>query len=379
MHLWSACRRWASRTAVPSFMRRRAAAPRERGMALVGAVVVLVLLAAATATTLELAGSELWAAGRVRSSTQARYTAEAGAYHAVALLAPGTTFAALLAGRGGLADPGEPGPLPFPGGGWVDFPGPPFGYSVTPRPLPSGGVAAGAPDRVLLVADATAVRAARHTITATVGRAHEPYAPAALALAGGSVELDGDAVSGAGAASAAVVIDGSSPADGAQVAVAALSEPGAASAVGAIAHGGGVLLGPGPSGALRAIDLEAYAADSGLPSMSPSDLTGPQGSAQLPVARRLVTGVAPGLSGDGLIVATGDLELRGAVDFHGVVFVSGLLRIDADSCSLAGMVWARSLRLSRPCAIRYDAGAVAVADRPLRLPRRAVLLALTDG
>jgi len=75
-------------------------ASRERGIALLGSILILALLAAVTAATLWLTRSELWVAGSARAFLQARYTAEVGVWHALSLIAPGTDFAALLAGSG---------------------------------------------------------------------------------------------------------------------------------------------------------------------------------------------------------------------------------------------------------------------------------------
>jgi hypothetical protein len=360
----------------------RRSPPSERGAALVAVVVVLVLIAGATAATLWLTASDLWAAGRARSAAQARYTAEAAVYHALRLLAPGGSFAAVVAGRGGLIDAADPGPLPLFGGGWVSFPGPPFGYAVTVGRLADAGAggATGRFERVLLFAGSTAPRGARHAMTATVGRAREPYAPAALVVTDGEVELFGDAVADTGPQeSAAVVIDGGPSVEGLPAALAARAAESIERALQAITHAGGVVLGATTSALLRPVDLASYARETGLAARAPAGLESPLGTYGQPRAAWLGPGAAPGLTGYGAVVADGDLEIRGPIDFRGVVLVAGTLAIEAEPCVVRGMVWARALRLGSRCTIRYDDAAVVAADGVLRLPREAVLLALSDG
>jgi len=345
------------------------------GYAVVGTIVVLALLAVAAAGTLVVTQGELWSAGRARSRVQARYTAEAGVRHAVALLAPGTTFAPVVAAQGGVLDAGAPGPLPFPGGGWTVFPGPPYGYGVTPSLLPAAGGPAG--ERLLLLARATAVRGAERTMAGTVGRAPEPYAPAALAVGAGGVALEGAAVASAGDP-ARVVLDATSAETG-QVAVAAATEAQRAAALEAIAAGGGALLGAHASAPLLWPDVASYAAGTGIAAADPATVAMPVGTVAAPAAARLSAGTLASLSGYGAIVASGDLELHGAVDWSGALVVGGTLTVDAGPCRLAGIVFAHGVRFRSACTVRFDGDSVRMADGALRLPRAAVLLALVDA
>lgn len=345
--------------------RRAAGAPPrrdERGMALVASILVLTLLAAVTAATLWLTRSELWVAGTARSFLQARYSAEAGVWHALALLAPGTDFADLVAGTGGLSDPADPGPLPLGGGGWVAFPGPPFGYAVT--------VAAESGERVRLRSSATAVRGAQRTVVATVGRAATPHAPAVLVVPSGTVAVE-PAVTG-------IALDARDPADGGQALVAAATEDAAAAAQAALAASGATLLGGAPPARARAFDVARFGLATGLAETSPADLGGVHGAPGAPAALLVASGVAPGLEGHGVVFARGPLELQGAVDWHGVLYVAGELTITATSCAVAGMVWAEAIRFASGCALRFDAAAIATADQAARLPRRPTLLSLDD-
>jgi len=335
----------------------------ESGIALLASVLVLALLAAVTAATLWIVRSELWVAGSARSYLQARYTAEAGAWHALALVAPGTDFAALVAGTGGVSDPAAPGPLPLPGGGWVDFPGPPFGYAVT--------VVADAAERVRLRARATAVRGAQRTVVATVGRAPEPYAPAALVVASGEVGFDGEI--------AGIVLDARDPAGGPQAIVGAATPDAAASARTGLAAAGASLLGGAGSVRARAFDVAAFASSTGLVEDSPAVLAATHGTAGAPAAVVVAGGIAPRLVGHGVVFARGPLELEGEVDWRGALYVAGELRIAAGGCAIAGMVWAERVTFASGCTLRFDAAALGDADQAARLPRRPTLLALDDA
>ena len=342
----------------------------ERGLALLAAVLILTLLAAVTAATLWLVRSELWVAGSARAFAQARLSAEAGAWHALSRIAPGTDFAGLVAGTGGLADAADPGPLPLPGGGFVEFPGPPFGYAVTVHPI--------AAERMRLRSTATSVRGARRVVDATVGRASEPYAPAALVVLSGAVVIAPE-LSGLDPAAGGVLIDAASPADGAQAIVAAEDADAAAAAWSSLAASAATRLGGTESARARRFDVAAFAAASGLVEEPAEALTAVRGAAGAPVALRVASGTAPRLEGHGILLIAGDLVVDGALDWRGVVYVAGALHVGGPTCRIDGMLWANALRLTTGCALRFDRPAVAAADGVLRLPRRPTLLALDDA
>lgn len=342
----------------------------ERGIALLGSILILALLAAVTASTLWLTRSELWVAGSARAYLQARYAAEAGVWHALAAIAPGTDFAALVAGTGGLADPGEPGPLPFPGGGFVDFPGPPFGYSVTATVL--------ATERVRLRAVGTSVRGARRTVDATVGRELEPYAPAALVARSGEVTVS-PALAGLPPDAGGVAVDARTPAGGAQAIVAAATADEAEAARASLSSGGATLLGDTAAVRARPFDVAAFAAGARLVAQPPDVLAAEQGGAGAPVALAVAAGTAPRLVGHGVLLATGPLEVVGDVDWSGVLYVAGELRLAATTCHVAGLVWAERVSFATGCALRFDPAAIQEADSALRLPRRPTLLAIDDA
>lgn len=350
-------------------MVRRTRLAAERGSTLVASLVILALLSAVMAATLLLTRSELWVAGSARAFQQARYSAEAGVWHALALLAPGTDFGALIAGSGGVSDPAAPGPLPLPGGGFAAFPGSPFGYVVTAH-------AAGF-ERVRLRSAATAVRGARRSVDATVGREAQPYAPAPLVVLGGGVEM-APALAGLAPEAGGVGLDARAPAGGSQAIVAAADIDAAELARATLAGAGATLRGGVPRGRARAFDLARFAQDAGLAAQVPAVLAATQGGAGAPVALLVTGGAAPRLAGHGVLFASGTLELAGEVAWRGALYVAGELRIVAAACRIDGLVWAESISFVTGCDLRLDPSALAEAEAALRLPRRPTLLALDD-
>lgn len=342
----------------------------EPGLALLAAVLILALLAAVTAATLWLVRSELWVAGSARAFAQARLSAEAGVWHALSRVAPGTDFAALLARTGGLADAADPGPLPIAGGGFVEFPGPPFGYAVTVHAIDA--------ERVRLRSSATSVRGARRVVDASVGRTIDPYAPAALVVLSGTVTID-PALSGLAPEAGGVLVDAANPADGTQAIVAASDSGAAAAAWSSLAGGAATLLGAVERSRARPFDVAAFAAGTGLATVQAEELTSPRGAAAAPVVLRIAPGTAPMLQGHGVVLVPGDLVVDGPVDWRGVLYVAGELHLRGGSCRVDGVVWTNALRLTTGCALRFDRAAVAAADGALRLPRLPTLLALDDA
>jgi hypothetical protein len=340
----------------------------ERGLALLAALLVLALLAAVTGATLWLVRSELWVAGSARAFAQARLSAEAGAWHALSRIAPGSDFAALVAGTGGLADAGDPGPLPLAGGGFVEFPGPPFGYAVTVHAMDA--------ERVRLRSTATSVRGARRVVDATVGRTSDPYAPAALVVLSGVVAI-APALAGLAPEAGGVLVDAASPADGTQAIVAAAGAEAAAAAWSSLTASAATLHGGIARSRARPFDVAAFAA--GLAALPAEALTATQGASGSPVALRIAPGTAPLLQGHGVLFIAGDLVVDGTVDWRGVVYVAGELHLRGASCRVDGMVWTSALRLTTGCALRFDRPALAAADAALRLPRLPTLLALDDA
>ncbi len=343
----------------------------QRGLVLISVLLVLALLGLATGASLWLTRAELWAAGRARSELQAAYSAEAGVRHALRVLAPDVDWTALVERLpAALAWPDRPGPWAIAGGGWVAFPGPPFGYEVeVVRPTDPRDRT----DRLVLRSTSTAVRDARAIVHASVSRAVEPYAPAALVLAGGELEVE---AAGHGTPSAPRIrLRASTPV----AALGATSWEGLDRLVEAAERADASIDGE-RHGDVRGFDVARFARRSGLVENPVETLEHAHGSPGEPVAVLVRGGVAPGLSGVGAVVVAGDLDVRGDVEFVGVVLIDGRLRVGAgSSCRVRGLVWATSVAFAGPCDVVADAPAVRSADRVLRLPRLPRLTGLRDG
>ncbi|MBU6282601.1 hypothetical protein KGQ64_10205 [bacterium] len=336
----------------------------DRGGALVAAIVVLALLLATTGATLAMTRSHLWAAGRARAAWQARASAEAGARHAAATLAPGTSFQPVVAGTGGLARPGAAGPLPG-ADGWTWFPGPPWGYGVTPSLLAGGSVAG---ELLVLDVEATGPRGTRRHLRATVGRARNPWVPAVLVVASGEASL---------AADATLVVDATADAARGTAALAADSRESAASLLAQVRSAKSTLRGATESAVCDPVDVAAWAAASGVPPAGPASVAVDLAGSSVPLARVVAGGSMPSLEGRGVVASTGDLRILGRVAFAGALLVAGELRLDSTDCAIAGIATARSLRAAG-CSLRADPAAIAAADATARLPREAVLQGLSE-
>jgi hypothetical protein len=88
------------------------------------------------------------------------------------------------------------------------------------------------------------------------------------------------------------------------------------------------------------------------------------------------------LHGAGVLFVDGLLDIRGGLDFTGVVVASGGVRIGSGaSLTVAGAVWTgapSTFEVDGTMALRADAAAVAAADALVPLPRRAVILGQRD-
>lgn len=336
----------------------------QAGLVIVSVVLILALLGLVTGASLWLTRAELWAAGRARSELQATYTAEAGIRHGLAVLGPDVDWAAVVErDPAALASADEPGPWPIGAGGWVAFPGPPFGYGLEV-------VGSGDPDgRLVVRSAATAVRGASAVAMASVARAKEPYLPAALVLDGGRLEIEAAAMGTERDplvqiwGSDVVASLGVSSVEGLETAIDAASRS-------------GVELRGDPIGRVRGFELERYARRSGLDEIAPAVLSVAQGTRGSPVALRIRGGTVPRLLGAGVLLVDGDLDVEGDVRWYGVVYVDGRLRVGRRDCLVDGMVWSRGVSFAGPCRITAGSEAVREADRALRLPRLPVLTAL---
>ena len=327
----------------------------ERGVVLISALLLLVLLASATGATLWLVRADLRAVGVRRAAVQARYTAEAALQAAAASLPPSTRSIAEEESFAGL-------PL----GDFTTFPGPPFGYTLRRAVGASGD---GGIPLLRVEVDALAVGAAQRSLRGTIVRRSEPWAPAALLVSEGTVTLEGAALSIVDPPNILFRGDQHRPA-------LAAGNPATERRLFALLHDSRVATWPRrPVAFARPIEIGVFAAASGLelergPEFSRGD--------RLPAARLLGGGRLASLDGRGLVISLGDLQLDDGANFDGVLLVSGRLSFSGTPCQVRGFVQAFDVRFENPCAIDFDAGAVREADALVPLPRGARLHAIEE-
>lgn len=349
-------------------MHRASRTASQGGLVLVSVVFVLGLVGLATGGTLWLLRAELWTLGRARSQLQAAYTAEAGVRHGLALLAPDVDWIALVERDPvALASAGDPGPWPIGSGGWVAFPGPPFGYALeivsAIDPRSSGPV--------FVRSSATAVRGAVAVTVASVSRDAVPYLPAALVLSGGGLEVE--------AAATGTAQDPRVELIGAEGA-ASLGTPGESELAEALerAESAGFLLDGVATSGVRPFDIERFARRSALEEASVDVFEVEHGTPNAPAALRLRGGSVSRLRGVGVVLVSGDLEVVGEVEWRGAIVVGGRLRMGEGPCRVDGIVWSRGVAFAGGCVVVADHSALELADRALRLPRLPVLTGLVS-
>ncbi len=337
----------------------------ERGVVLLAVLLVAALLATLGAVALRLLGDEFWAAGRRRAALQARYSAEAAVHHVAALLAPGRVLPAPPSSAD-LVDPLQAGPLLDLGGAPVPFPGEPFGYEarMIAAPPPGSGPASTASSVskfIRVLGRGWSVAGTRRGVAGALGRARQPYLPAALVVTSGELVTSptGLRLSGEGAARE----------------LASRGWPELDVAGRAL---GWEALWTERRGALaRVFDVAAFARTSGLESVAL-----PEGAPiTLPAtAARLHGGPAASLTGQGVLLVEGDLAIAGPIDFAGALFVSGTLRFAAEPCVVRGLVWARRVEVATlvHCDLAASLDALRAADAALALPRAVVVRGFVD-
>jgi hypothetical protein len=335
----------------------------ERGAAaLAAAVVALAVSAALVAAVAEVSRTELILTQHRQAAASALAAADGCLAQVVSGVAPGWDFTALLAGPDGLAGNADDG-----------FLATPTGCTGGVVPAPGVGVTAA---RVLVTVEASA-GGGRRSIEAVLARAPVP-GPAALlwlttlppsAAIRGSVLLDG------------VDADPDAPR---RPAFAAPADPEALDAW-AAAVGGALST---TAGTLPAVAAPAPP----LAALVARVLAAPHGGAETLVPAGAPTPTLAYVAGDlpvdaalrgaGLLVVDGLLDIRGGLDFTGVVVASGGVRIASGaSLTVAGAIWTGApftFEVDGAAALRADAAAVAAADALVPLPRPAVILGQRD-
>ena len=117
-----------------------------------------------------------------------------------------------------------------------------------------------------------------------------------------------------------------------------------------------------------------------------------QGTPPSPPALALVRGdlvISDARQGSGLLLVEGALDIRGSLDFTGLVVAAGGLRIaEGAALGVVGALWlgepgapgapVAPLAVAGRLALRQSRAAIVTADGLLALPRRAVLRGLRD-
>jgi hypothetical protein len=318
---------------------------REAGYALLTVLIAIAALTPLAAFAVLQARVDALVQQETRRAIEAFRVAESGLEHAVADLAAEPSFDRLGAGPDRRRGTGDDGEYPFARQPPEFFPLPPFRYMV--RVVPAGT------DRVDLVAWGFGSGTAMHAVGVSVIRDARPYVPAAVSAGAPVVDLQlglefrlvGDSAAG-------------------MAAIAVGSEDTAADLRARLA----------PDVAARLIGR------GGPPSIAPAKL--PELAAFFDAAlrrsdARIVAGTLQGdighglfvsagslrladVSGDGIVVVGGSLEIGGTSTFSGVVVALGDVSLDGGGqTTVTGAVLSdRALLLRGSGEFRYDAGIV---------------------
>ncbi len=337
----------------------------EGGVVLLAVLLVAALLATLSAVALRLLGDEFWAMGRRRAALQARYSAEAAVHHVAAVLAPGRALPEPL-NPADLVDPLQASPLLDLGGAAVPVPGEPFGYEarlIEARPAGGGSIpaAASGSNFIRVLGRGWSVAGTRRGVAGALGRARQPYLPAALVVTSGELVTlpAGLRLSGEGAAR--------------ELAARGFVELEAAGR----ALGWEVLETERRGALARVFDVAAFARTSGLESVG---LSAGAPIVLAATAARFRGGSAGSLTGRGVLLVEGDLAITGAIDFAGALLVSGTLRLEAEPCAVHGLVWARRVEVAASvrCDLFASLEALRAADAAAALPRAVVVRGFVD-
>jgi hypothetical protein len=328
-----------------------------RGTALPTAVIAIAVAAAVGVGLTDLVRTEVTLARERVAAASALAVADACAARAVAAVAAGWELDDVLAGPDAVPGTADDGRL-------VDEPG----CRAIATPAPGGPV----PARVLADVEGVVPRG-RRAVEAMIGRAETPGARALVWLAGGP---GGSTVNGS------AILDGR----GADPPWAALAAP------------------------VDAETLDGWLA--GLPNLDAGNAAPPRFAAPPPLAALAVRAAAaapggttpivpsPGIpasavsfapadlpldgawAGAGVLVVDGVLEVRGSLQFAGVVAATRGIAVRAGAALVVtGAVWAGGvdpLAVAGTLDVRRDDAAVDAADAMLPLPRLPRLLGIRD-
>jgi hypothetical protein len=327
----------------------------------------LAVTAAIAGGVVEVARTELLVVRHRRSAVSALAATDACLAAAVATLPPGWDFDATLVGPDAVAGTADDGALETPAA---------CGGSASPAPGDP------APPRLHLTVTGEA-GGGRRVVEALAGRAPAPGVPALLWLAEPPA---------AGTIAGEVGLDGADAADPTAPDWAGLAAPGAPAILDAWLAGEGshVTASPRTLPPITAPAPPLAALATRIAAASPA---GPEVLVPLPAAAvpalALVDGdlvVSDARRGAGLLFVQGTLDIRGSLEFTGIVVASGGVQVASGSgLAVVGALWVgpadvpgRSLLVDGVLTLTQGRQGVGIADGLLALPRRAVLLGVRD-
>jgi hypothetical protein len=332
------------------------------GIALPAALAALVTALVLAAAVADLARTELTVAAQRQTAMQALAALDACLASVLTSLPPAWDFTAVLDGPDGRRGTSDDGTLATPTG-------------CTGRGRPAPGPAT--PPRMLVALDATTAHG-RRLLDAAIIRSAAPAMPALLWMA----DLPTPTMPGA-----RIVVDGAGTPD----AVPALAAPAAAEVLDAWVAAAGVeaaLNTPAPVTA-PVPPLAEFLARLRAAS-TPGPVLAPDPGAPPPAASMLVEGdllVTDARQGTGILFVGGRLDIRGTLNFTGLVIATGGVRIASGATlSIAGGLWigpsgpvGTTLDVAGTLALRRDPMGISTADALFALPRRAILGGLRDA
>jgi hypothetical protein len=317
----------------------------EAGYALLTVLIAIAALTPLAAFAVLQARVDALVQQDTRRAVEAFRVAESGLEHAVADLVAEPSFDRLGAGPDRRRGTGDDGEYPFARRPPEFFPLAPFHYVV--RVVPVDG------DRVDLIAWGYGSGTAMHAVGVSVIRDARPYVPAAVAAGAPVLDLELGLefrLAGDSAAGIAALAVGSE--DTAANLRARLAPDTAARLTG---RGGSPSIAPA-----KLPDLAAFF-DAAV---RRSDARAVAGALQGDIGHGLFVSAGSlqlaDLSGDGMLVVGGSLEISGTSTFSGVIVALGDVRLDGGGrTTVAGAVLAdRALILRGGGEFRYDAGVV---------------------
>jgi len=357
-------------------VRRRARPGSERGAALAAALVALAVSAALVAGLADIVRTEVILARERRAMTAALAAADACLAQSLAALPVGWDFEPLLLGPDGARATPDDGTLATPTGC--------SGHAARAPGTPD-------PPRVLLAIDAVAGDG-RRLLEAVIGRDPAPASPALLwatlpplpdavtgmmMLEGADVDPEAPDLPGLAAPATPTELDAWVAAEGPHVAPSPRT--------------------PAPVKApLPPLSELATRAEAARP--AGAEVLVSQGSPPSPPVLALVRGdlvISDARQGSGLLLVEGALDIRGSLDFTGLVVAAGGLRIaEGAALGVVGALWlgepgvsgvsgaagapVAPMAVAGRLALRQSRAAIVAADGLLALPRRVVLRGLRD-